>query len=245
MRYAIITDIHANIEALETVLAKIDELSVDRIVCLGDLVGYYANPNETVELLIKRDAICIMGNHDVVACGLLEPHYFNPAAAQAILWTRDQLTQGNKEYLMNLPDSRLIEDTFHAVHGSMADRDEYLLFRPEIEHSFELLHLAPDLPQVAFFGHTHRRVYYEHDGQNLYSGKQEHLALRPNSSYLINPGSVGQPRDGDPRAAFCVFDAENREIDFIRVNYDVDATSGKVEKLPFGEGLARRLYRGT
>lgn len=245
MLYAIITDLHANIEALSVVMDKIQEIKPDRILCLGDLVGYYSNPNECVSMIIENDVICTMGNHDVVACARVEPVYFNPAAAQAILWTRDQLTEEKKEYIASLPDSRVMDDTLHMVHGSMLDRDEYLLFRPEIERSFEVFKLNPDLPKVAFFGHTHRRIYYEHDGDNIYAGRQDRLQLRPNSSYLINPGSVGQPRDGDPRAAFCLFDTKKQEVVFHRLNYDLDSTAQKVRELPFGESLARRLYRGA
>lgn len=244
MRTAIISDIHSNQEALEAVFFKIDSLSPDRIVCLGDLVGYYFDPNEIVEKIVEYDVTCIMGNHDVVACGKIEPMYFNPAAARAILWTREQLTQESTDYIQNLPDFR-IEPTFRMVHGSVADRDEYLLFRPEIEYSFDLIESSPDKPQIAFFGHTHRRIYYEYDGKNLYQGKEMSLSLRPNSIYLINPGSVGQPRDGDPRSSFCIFDDTKKKVDFYRVPYNIDSTADKVRTLPFGDGLAKRLYRGA
>ena len=245
MRYAIISDIHANLEALEVVLQKIDELEPDKTLCLGDLVGYYADPNECVQMLRDRNIQCIMGNHDVVACGLIEPYYFNPAAARAILWTREQLTESNKKYIADLPNSRVIEPDLRMVHGSVVDRDEYLLFRPEIERSFEMMVNTPDQPRVAFFGHTHRKIYYEMEGDQLYAGKQDQLKLRKDSYYLINPGSVGQPRDSDPRASFASFDTETEEVVFYRLKYDIDKTAGKVRKYPFGEGLAKRLYRGV
>ena len=245
MRYAIITDLHSNIEAFTAVLKKIDQLAPDQIVCLGDLVGYYANPNEVVQIMIERKITCIMGNHDVVACGRVEPDYFNPAAAKAVLWTRDELSDENSAFIRDLPDYRVLENTLRMVHGSVADRDEYLLFRPEIENSFDILKAQSDTPQVAFFGHTHRCIYYEQDGVELYQGRDPVLNLREGAAYLINPGSVGQPRDGDPRAAFCVFDEEKRSVEFLRVNYDIDSTADKVGKLPFGRGLAKRLFQGT
>ena len=245
MRYAILSDIHSNIEALEVVLAKIDQLAPDRILCLGDLVGYYYNPNEVVRIMIERNITCIMGNHDVVACGRVEPLYFNPAAAKAILWTREQLTPDHAEFIMNLPDSALIEKDLLMVHGSVADRDEYLLFRPEIEHSFDLMEQEPDKPQIAFFGHTHRCIYYEREDGKLYQGKEQILQTRENGAYLVNPGSVGQPRDGDPRAAFALYDTEQKVVEFHRVEYDIASTAGKIEIMPFGQGLARRLFSGS
>jgi diadenosine tetraphosphatase ApaH/serine/threonine PP2A family protein phosphatase len=245
VRYAIISDIHSNIEALSRVFEKIDELAPDQILCLGDLVGYYAHPNECIDLILERNVTCIMGNHDVVACGKVEPTHFNPAAAQAILWTRDQLTRDHIKFLSALPDSKKIDDNLLMVHGSVADRDQYLLFRPEIEQSFRLLRQLDELPTIAFFGHTHRRIFYEHDGKNLFSSKADRFERVENTAYIVNPGSVGQPRDLDPRAAFCLFDSEKGEVEFFRVEYDIEATAEKAAELPFGEGLARRLFKGV
>lgn len=245
MRYGIISDLHSNIEATSKVLEKIDQLSIDKLICLGDLVGYYFNPNEIVELMIKRDVKCIMGNHDVVACGNVDPIYFNPSATAAILWTRDQLTEKKIEFIKNLPDFDEIDDAFRIVHGSVADRDEYLLFRQEIEKSFEIMENEEDKPRIAFFGHTHRRIYYEYKNSDLFQGREMELKLEKDTFYLINPGSVGQPRDSDPRASFCVFDTDESMVEFYRVEYDIDGTAGKVRDLPFGESLAKRLYRGA
>lgn len=245
MRYAIFSDVHSNLEALERVLEKIDEMRVDRVLNLGDLVGYYASPNECVDAVRERAITSIMGNHDVVACGRVEPVYFNPTAAAAVLWSRETLTDSNREWIRALPDSLIVDDSILMVHGSVRDRDEYLLFRPEIESSFESFSEQYPTLRVAFFGHTHRRIYYEDDGNNLYAGtKAEKLVLRPGGRYLINPGSVGQPRDGDPRAAFCVYDAEAAEVSFYRVPFDIDRTAERIRALPFGDSLARRLYRG-
>lgn len=246
MRYAVLSDVHGNLVALETVLAKIDEIGVDTILNLGDLVGYYTEPNKCVEIIREREIPSIMGNHDVVACGKVEPIHFNPTAARAILWARQELTEDNREWLAGLPDSRIIDDTVLMVHGSVRDRDEYLLFRPEIEHSFIALEDEyPDI-SVVFFGHTHRRIYYEQDGENLYAGgNSEKLVMREGAKYLVNPGSVGQPRDGDPRAAFCVYDTEAGEVTFHRLNFDIDKVAAEVREYAFGESLAKRLYRGV
>ncbi len=246
MKYAILTDIHGNFEALEKVLAKTDELGAEKIVNLGDLVGYYTQPNECVDLIRSREAISIMGNHDVVACERIEPIYFNPTAAQAILWARDQLTPENKEYLAELPDQRKILEHIMIVHGSVRDRDEYLLFRPEIELSFAALENNHPGVTIVFFGHTHRRIHFEKEKDKLFAATSgDRLSMREGSAYLINPGSVGQPRDGDPRAAFCMFDSDAGEITFHRVPFDIDKVAAAVRKMPFGEPLAQRLYRGA
>ncbi len=246
MKYAIISDLHANREALEGVLKKIDTLGVDQVLNLGDVVGYYSHPNECVDIIRERKILSIMGNHDVVACGKVEPLYFNPTAAQAILWARQTLTDDNKEWLASLPDSRLINDELLIVHGSVKDRDEYLLFRPEIESSFLALENQHNNIHIVFFGHTHRRIFYEKESTSLYSGgKSDKLVLRKGARYLINPGSVGQPRDGDPRASFCTYDSEAAIVQYYRVPFDIDTVADAVKKLPFGESLARRLYRGV
>jgi len=244
MIYAIISDIHSNLEALQVVLAKIDEIEAERVICLGDIVGYYSNPNECVDLIRSRKILCIMGNHDIVACGKMEPVFFNPTASRAILWTRDQLTPENKKFIEELSDAHIVVPHLRMVHGSILDRDEYLLFKPEIERSFREMAKYPELPKVSFFGHTHRKVCYEFDGINIYSSKNERYRLRPDAYYLINPGSVGQPRDGDPKAAFLTFDTDEQEVVFYRIPYDIDQTVKKMQDLDFGEVLAKRLYRG-
>jgi len=245
VRYAVVSDIHGNFEALTQIIAKAESEGFDKILNLGDMVGYYTTPNECVDLLRDRNAVSIMGNHDVVACGGVEPVFFNPTAAQAILWAREHLRPDNREYISRLPDQRRIGDELLMVHGSVRDRDEYLLFRPEIERSFEVLESSHAGIRVVFFGHTHRKIYYEKEGSRLYaSDKPDKLVLRPGCLYMINPGSVGQPRDGDPRAAFCIFDTEARAVTFYRVSFDIDKVANAVRSLPFGESLAKRLYRG-
>ncbi len=246
MKYALISDVHANLEALERVLEKIDALKADQILNLGDIVGYYARPNECVDIMRQRNIVSIMGNHDVVACGKVEPVYFNPTAAQAILWARETLRPENREWIASLPDWREIGNDLLIVHGSVRDRDEYLLFRPEIENSFEALAVQHPNHRVVFFGHTHRRIFYERDNTNIYSGgKNDKLVLREGARYLINPGSVGQPRDGDPRASFAVYDSDTWQVQFHRVPFDIDKVAENIRQLPFGESLAKRLYRGV
>ncbi|MBZ0271271.1 metallophosphatase family protein [bacterium] len=246
MRYAVVSDVHGNFEALTAVFRKAEEVGVTGYLNLGDTVGYYTMPNECVQALRDRDAISIMGNHDVVACGREEPTYFNPTARQAIVWARENLTGENREYLANLPDDRVVSEELMIVHGSVHNRDEYLLFRPDIERSFRLLQKDHPAVRVVFFGHTHRRMVYFRKQDELYwVDDLTTLPLEDGTVYLINPGSVGQPRDGDRRAAFCVYDTDNKHVEFYRVNFDIDKVADAVRQLPFGASLGDRLYRGV
>ena len=139
MRYAIISDIHANVEAFEAVLEDIDRRRVDKIVCLGDIVGYNASPNETINLFREKGIVSISGNHDSRAASDKEPFGFNPQARSAILWTRDQITPENKEYLASLPETLAVDDIFFMVHGSVNSSDDYILSTPEAILNFQLL----------------------------------------------------------------------------------------------------------
>ena len=246
MKYAILSDIHGNFEALQKALDKIDELGAEKILNLGDLVGYYTEPNECVDLIRDRRAISIMGNHDVVACGRIEPIYFNPAAAQAILWARDQLTPENREYLAELPDQRKIDENLMMVHGSVRDRDEYLLFRPEIELSFAALQNNFPGVKVVFFGHTHRRIHYEKEKDELFAGTSgDALSLREGSVYLINPGSVGQPRDRNSLTSCAIYESEKNKVSFFRMKYDIKKAQDKIRKAGLPPSLAERLSLGV
>ncbi len=240
MLYAIISDIHANLEALETVLAAIDKRGADQIICLGDVVGYNASPNECADLIRGRDIPTICGNHDAVACGLDEPFGFNPVALAAAMWTRDNLSGENLAWLRDLPNDRLF-DSFLAAHGSPADRDRYLFTWEDI---------APHVPaleaqdrSLCFFGHTHTAGIYAADG--LYSVDEDaRFPLGAGKTFFINPGSVGQPRDGDPRAAFGYYNADTREYEQIRLEYPVEQAAARVVENGLPEFLAQRLFLG-
>ena len=215
MRCAIISDIHANLEAFEAVLAKIDYFGVDQIVCLGDLVGYYANPNECVDLIRKRKIPTICGNHDAVACGMEEPWGFNPVALKASMWTRNTLRPDNREFLRNLPDVQKF-DTFLAVHGSPSSRNAYLFTWENVLPHFSVLEELQC--SVCFFGHTHSPGIFTKEG--VYTGDADSkFNLSDGTTYFINVGSVGQPRDGDLRATFGVVNLETREYEQIWVDY--------------------------
>ena len=257
MRYAIISDIHSNLEALAAVLDEIETLAIDKTVCLGDIVGYNADPNECVEMIRERAIECVMGNHDSRAAGLEEAAGFNPHALAAILWTRDVLTKENSEYLKELPRVVTVgegtAEGFIAVHGWINDTDSYIMTRVEAEANLALMeehHAA-----LCFFGHTHQAVTYgvaggetiELDGRNKKTVKTDEF-----ERLLINPGSVGQPRDRDPRAGYAVYDTEKKEVALHRVEYDINVCRGKILKLGLGrfltpataKALAERLRHG-
>lgn len=232
MRYAIISDLHANWEALTATLAAIDELKVDEILCLGDLVGYFTNPNECVELIRARNILCIAGNHDTVAAGIKEPVRFGPRGKRAIEWTREQLTPDNRRFLQSLPLTKWIDDAVLLVHGTLhpePNEDIYLTTNEQAAASLAEMPKLMPLSQLCFFGHTHRALIYEQRTDQLTRKKSAELRLKPDASYLINPGSVGQPRDHDPRAAFVIYDNESRTVQFHRVAFDCETAERKAQ----------------
>src|ERR1700690_4049535 len=200
MRIAVIADIHANLEALQAVLELIHALDIDEIVCLGDIVGYNANPNECVEIMREKKVACGMGNHDASAAGLEEPVHFNLLARRAVLWTRGVLAEKNRQFLIDLPRERQVHD-FFLFHGSIHDTNRYLLSRDDAVENIRLLGGLPGAGMLGFFGHTHvGTAFIDHHG-SISSDLSSELSLSSGKRYLINPGSVGQPRDGDPRAS--------------------------------------------
>lgn len=240
MRYAIISDIHGNLEALEAVLEHIRGLKVDQTVCLGDVVGYGASPNECCEVLREAEIPTICGNHDAVACGIEEPWGFNPVALQAVMWTRQSLSKENLDWLKNLPDNMQFKD-FLATHGSPTDRDCYLFtWEDVLPH---LSYVAESQYDLCFFGHTHSPGIFSADG--IYSVDEDSkFALGEGKTFFINPGSVGQPRDGDPRAAYGLYNSAKREYEHVRVAYPVEVAAAKIIEAGLPAFLAERLALG-
>jgi predicted phosphodiesterase len=244
MRTAVVSDIHANLEALTAVLGRMKSLKVDDIVCLGDSVGYNANPNEVLDILRKEKVTCILGNHDACAAGLEEPDDFNPLARAAVFWTREKLTEENRLFLAGLPRERRIRD-FLIFHGSIHDTDRYIFYRDDARDNFQLLAGLPGQLSIGFFGHTHVRVaLIEQHGIISTALAPEDLELLPGKRYLINPGSVGQPRDGDPRPAFLVYDDQDLRVTFHHVEYDVRMCQDKIIAAGLPPRLAERLQWG-
>lgn len=224
MKYAVISDIHANLEAFLSVLAEIDSLRPDAVICLGDIVGYGADPNACADIIRERNIPSVTGNHDAAAAGVTEPWNFNEAAREAVLWTRGELTDENREFLAGLPD-RIETEDFLAVHGAISDPDKYILSFRDAEPEFGLM---GDY-RLCFFGHTHVPADHRSPG-----GPERRL---------VNPGSVGQPRDRDPRAAFLVYDTESG-IERRRAEYDIRPAQRKIIGSGLDPQLAERLSYG-
>ena len=241
MRIAVISDIHANAEALDRALLEIEQRKVDSIVCLGDIVGYNADPNPCVDRVTQAGIPSLLGNHDAVACGLEEPWGFNVVALTAALWTRNQLTEENKAFLRELPDQQMLDSSFITVHGAPSDRDTYLFSMEDIRPEFE--YLKEYGVKLCFFGHTHCQGIFSENGPGA-PGKDGHFKLDEDGLFFVNPGSVGQPRDGDARAAFAIYDTELRDVELIRVEYDKKTTADKISQAGLPMFLAERLMMG-
>ena len=245
MRYLILSDIHANIDALDAVLASA-EGTWDRALVLGDLVGYGAEPNAVIDRLRALDlAAAIRGNHDKASCGLDDGASFNQLARYAASWTGEALTPENREYLRGLPSGPiLIDDLFEICHGSPFDEDHYIFDGSDAQQALE----ATERP-LCLFGHTHLPVIFYRNGSVFDGAVPEgdpdtELRLQPDVQYLVNPGAVGQPRDGDPRAAFAVLDSDGRTVLLRRVGYPVEVAQRRILAAGLPASLANRLGIG-
>ena len=250
MRLLILSDIHGNLEALEACLAAAP--AYDLVVNLGDVVGYGASPNEVVERSRELGKFFVRGNHDKAATGLIDVHDFNPMAGAAALWTRDELSPENLEWLQALPQGpAYLEELPDAqfVHGSPLDEDEYVI---TVRDAVQPM-LDSNVP-LTFFGHTHVQGTFllTHMAADAYHpvyqtvGQPEtaEFPLKKEARYMINPGSVGQPRDGDWRAAFAWFDVEDRVVTFCRIPYDLKTAQDRIMAANLPLRLATRLAAG-
>ena len=250
MRILLLSDIHANLEALEACIAAAP--AFDLVVNLGDIVGYGASPNEVTARSRDLGKIFVRGNHDKAATGLIGLDDFNPLAAAAATWTREQLTPENFEWLHSLPQGPLQLADFpgvQLVHGSPNDEDEYVVSFGDALASLLTLE-AP----LTFFGHTHLQGGFFVNGSGGDGFRPEYrtvgqaesiaLQLKSETRYLINPGSVGQPRDGDWRAAFALFDTEAQIIHFHRTPYNLKAAQDRIFAANLPARLATRLAAG-
>jgi len=246
MRYLVLSDIHGNSDALEAVLAETSQESIDTVLVLGDLIGYGAGPNEVIERLreLPQPTVVIRGNHDKVVSAASEDEHFNTVARQAIRWTTDVLTPENLEFLQDLPRGPLeIRPDVFICHGSPLDEDEYLM---SLEGAAEALTYHPG--RLVFFGHTHLPTMFTAQGGRLSSsileGDELVFHLEPGFRYLANPGSVGQPRDRDPRAAYFIYDAEAGELYWRRCEYSIEDAQRRILAAGLPDVLAHRLGVG-
>lgn len=244
MRYLILSDIHGNWEALAAVAAQARGC-YDTILCCGDLVGYCADPNPVVKWVRANVHLVVRGNHDKVCAGLEDLEWFNPVARMAAAWTLNALSPANLDYLRNLRKGPAAVESFQVLHGSPLDEDDYLMSTFEVEQIQSYLE-----KQVSFFGHTHLQGGFLCDWQGVrriggaLPNGDTVLELDPDAWYLINPGSVGQPRDGDPRAAYALYDPAARVVEYHRAAYDIAAAQRKIRAAGLPEILALRLETG-
>lgn len=240
-RLAVFSDIHGNIHAFDAVLAAIDALEIPTLVCCGDVVGYGASPNECCERLRERDIPTLAGNHDHAAIGMTEIRFFNDIAKAAVHWTAERLSVENADWLRERPYTYEIPPEFFFVHASPNNPEQwgYVLTFGDARLSFAQLK-----QRFCFIGHSHQPAIVEQDDTDLTSPEGLELAIRPDCRYLINAGSVGQPRDHNPDACFVTLDLDEEVIAFHRVPYDVDAAREAIESngLPFE--LGERLIYG-
>ena len=240
-RTAVISDIHSNWQALQAVWARILELGCDEIYCLGDIVGYGARPIDCLEHLRRNEVAFIQGNHDaLVADGSLDLK-FNVFSLAAVEHNRAQLSPEQLKFLNDLPNRLEPQPRVILAHGSPDDRDRYLLSQKDFQRTSALL-FREGGPGICFFGHTHHALAF--DGDNLIPKTQKKVPISSQEMMLFNPGSVGQPRDGDPRAAFIYWDREDGTVNFERVEYNVDRARDEILAAGLPERLGSRLLEG-
>lgn len=238
MKYAIISDIHSNLVALQNVLDYLKSNKVDKIICLGDVVGYGPRPNECVELVKENCDVCLMGNHDHAVLGLTDIEYFNQYARDSVVWTQKHITPENKNFLKNLPFTHKINNILF-VHSTPLKPEEwdYIFSEQDARRNFD--NISYDL---SFIGHSHIPVIFPSDHPSYF--KDELQLDLENERYIINVGSIGQPRNEDPRSCFVIYDDETQMINYIRLEYDVKKTFQEIIDYKLSPFLAMRLLHG-
>ena len=245
MRYLIVSDLHANLEALHAVLAQ-SAGGYDRALCCGDLVGYGADPNPVCDWVRLNCAVVVRGNHDRASTGQDDLEWFNPVARNAAMWTLQALSPENAAYILALPRGPVTVETFQLFHGSPCDEDEYVIAAGEANQAFSYLET-----RVAFFGHTHVQGGFIWNQSRVETilrpaarGDSQSLPIDPECAYMINPGSTGQPRDGDPRAAWLELDLDGWSGIYHRTDYDIDGAAAAIRAARLPDSLAERLAYG-
>jgi len=245
VRYLILSDIHANWEALEAILSHAGG-HYDQIVCCGDIVGYGADPNAATDWVRDNVTAIVRGNHDKAVYSSEGMEWFNPAARHATEWTQREMSAGNLVYLGSLQKGPIWADDFQLAHGSPMDEDDYVV---EVEEAAQLYGYLDSA--VTFFGHTHMQGGFllHRNGTRRINQVQpdEHILkfkIEEDFACLINPGSAGQPRDGDPRAAYAIYVSDERLVIYHRIGYDIEKAQQKIIQAGLPHSLAQRLAKG-
>jgi predicted phosphodiesterase len=246
MRYLVLTDIHANLEALDACLADAKARGYDQTLVLGDLVGYGPDPNIVIERVQALSPVAIVrGNHDKVACGLEQAEGFNTVAKSAAHWTFETLAEEYRDWLAALPEGpHDVDDAIQICHGAPFDEDAYIFDELDAVRALKV-----STRPLCLFGHTHYPVTFELSADAFdmlapSTAAELQVPLRSGCKYLVNPGSIGQPRDGDPRAAYAIADTSGKRVELFRLTYAVEETQEKILKAGLPEVLAQRLAVG-
>jgi len=242
MRLAILSDIHANLEALEACLKRLDEEAVDRVVCLGDVVGYGANPDECCSLIRKRCEFCLLGNHDAAVTGAMDEAYYYESAKAVVRWTRERLSEDNYKWLYSLPYTRH-EGDIAFFHGApiMPSGFFYVVQASEAQtHTQVFERLSP----INFIGHAHMTTVFGIGPKKARQVDSKAVIPREDMKFIVNVGSVGQPRDRDPRACFAIWDSAEDRFEHIRVEYDIESAAAKIIAAGLDPKFAMRLSKG-
>lgn len=239
MKYAIIADIHGNLEALEAVLKDTREQRCTHYVCLGDVVGYGANPKQCLDIIRDSGMPCVKGNHDEFCSSDAHAEGFNPHALEAVAWTRQQLTEDDRKWLRELKYLRLV-GSFTIVHATLdaPQRWQYVFDKLAAAASFTYQNTA-----VCFFGHTHVPMAFVRDSF-VRGGSYSRFKVEPGKKYFVNVGSVGQPRDNNPRAAYVIYDLDENTIELRRIDYDIARAQKRILEAGLPPRLAERLAYG-
>ncbi|MBN1759440.1 MAG: metallophosphoesterase family protein [Chitinispirillaceae bacterium] len=242
MRYAIISDIHGNAEALNAVLGDIRKRSVDSIICLGDIVGYYPDPERCIDLVSKQVDYCVAGNHDYAAIGRIDTQNFTYYAYAAMEWTKQNISDQARDYLMQLPLTVTLDNMFF-THSSPSNPQDWVYVFPDSEEAvFEAFNSL--MFGLNFIGHTHWPSIMIQEDERIILHSEHTISLVDSHYYLVNVGSVGQPRDFDSRSCYALYDEEKKTIELVRVEYDFRITQKKIKDHHLPLFLAERLEKG-
>lgn len=244
MKIAVFGDIHGNLEALEAGLADAEARGAEAFACLGDIVGYGADPDECCQRVRALGAIAVRGNHDHAASHRIPLAWFNEMAAAAIRWTRGRLSTENREWLLSLPFEASLTDGTRLVHGSLDEPRKWRYLYPGDDAAE---HFRRQTEPLCFVGHTHVPFVFIRMGGRICEADFEPFRLTPREAaqVAVNPGAIGQPRDRDPRAAYALYDPDTGVLEPRRVAYDIAAAARKIEAAGLPAFLARRLFRGV
>lgn len=243
MRYGIISDIHSNIEALTAIRKTLADERIDSFVCLGDIVGYGASPNECCEIVRDLCDVTLLGNHDAAVAGRMDYSFYYEAARHALDWSAAKLSPEHLGWLRGLPYTCQAGDVGFS-HGSPIDPEAYeYIFA--LEQAQDLVPFTQDLPEITFIGHSHLCKAFALDREEVHEVVSTQFEVRPGMRYIVSVGSVGQPRDYDPRASYVIYDSKTRLFEFKRVAYDIESAARKIFDSKLERNFGNRLFIGV